>query len=63
MLQIVLYVVLAFLVALLGIGKRGGFLLHFVLALLLTPVTGIILVLLSPDSQEGRKSCSKSDKA
>ncbi len=60
--QMILYVVLSFLVALLGIGKRGGFLLHFVLALLLTPVTGIILVLLSPDSLDGRKSNSKSDK-
>lgn len=63
MLQIILYVVLSFLVALLGIGKRGGFLLHFVLALLLTPVTGIILVLLSPENPGGRKSICKSDKA
>lgn len=60
--QMILYVVLSFLVALLGIGKRGGFLLHFVLALLLTPVTGIILVLLSPDSQDSRKFNSKSEK-
>jgi len=60
--QIILYVVLSFLVALLGIGKRGGFLLHFVLALLLTPVTGIILVLLSPDSEETRKAKCKSNK-
>ena len=60
--QIILYAVLSFLVALLGIGKRGGFLLHFVLALLLTPVTGIILVLLSPDSEEARKAKCKSNK-
>lgn len=49
MLGIGLYVVLSLLVALLGIGKRGGFLLHFVIALLLTPVIGLILALLSPD--------------
>ncbi|MEY4671753.1 MAG: hypothetical protein RLZZ415_1632 [Pseudomonadota bacterium] len=60
--QIILYTVLAILVALLGIGKRGGFLLHLVLSLLLTPITGIILVLLSPDCQKGGKAKCKSDK-
>lgn len=60
MLQIILYAVLAFLVALLGIGKRGGFLLHLVIALTLTPIAGIILVLLSPDSERGRSQKDKS---
>lgn len=60
--QIFLYIVLSLLVALLGIGKRGGFLLHFVLALILTPVGGVIVVLLSPDAQDVREIKSKSDK-
>lgn len=49
MLQLILYITLAFLVALLGIGKRGGFFLHFVLSLLLTPLVGTILLLLLPE--------------
>jgi hypothetical protein len=49
MLQVILYVILSFLVSLLGIGKRGGFFLHFVLSLLLTPLVGTILLLLSPE--------------
>jgi hypothetical protein len=49
MLQVILYVTLSFLVGLLGIGKRGGFFLHFVLSLLLTPLVGTILLLLSPE--------------
>ena len=49
MLQIIVYVTLSFLVGLLGIGKRGGFFLHFVLSLLLTPLVGTILLLLSPE--------------
>jgi Na+/melibiose symporter-like transporter len=60
--QIFLYIVLSLLVALLGIGKRGGFLLHFVLALILTPVGGVIVVLLSPDAQDVREIKSKSDR-
>ena len=59
MLQIALYVVLALLVALLGIGKRGGFLLHLVISLALTPITGIILVLLAPDSRAKRGQADK----
>jgi len=47
--QIIVYVTLSFLVGLLGIGKRGGFFLHFVLSLLLTPLVGTILLLLSPE--------------
>lgn len=47
--QVILYVTLSFLVGLLGIGKRGGFFLHFVLSLLLTPLVGTILLLLSPE--------------
>jgi hypothetical protein len=43
--------VLALLVAMLGIGKRGGFLLHFVVAIALTPVAGIILALVSPSKK------------
>jgi hypothetical protein len=49
MLQIIVYVTLSFLVGLLGIGKRGGFFLHFFLSLLLTPLVGTILLLLSPE--------------
>lgn len=49
MLQVILYITLSFLVGLLGIGKRGGFFLHFVLSLLLTPLVGTILLLLSPE--------------
>ena len=49
MLQIILYTTLSLLVGLLGIGKRGGFFLHFVLSLLLTPLVGTILLLLSPE--------------
>ena len=48
MIQPALYFTLALLVALLGIGKRGGFLLHLVVAIALTPVAGIILALVSP---------------
>ena len=48
MFQTALYFVLALLVAMLGIGKRGGFLLYFVVAIALTPVAGIILALVSP---------------
>lgn len=53
MIQAILYVSLSLLVALLAIGKKGGFLLHFVLSIILTPVTGIILVLLAPDKKDG----------
>lgn len=53
MIQVILYVSLSLLVALLAIGKKGGFLLHFVLSIILTPVTGIILVLLAPDKKDG----------
>jgi hypothetical protein len=49
MFQMIVYVTLSFLVGLLGIGKRGGFFLHFVLSLLLTPLVGTILLLLSPE--------------
>jgi len=49
MLQIILYAVLAFLVALLGIGKRGGFLFHLVTSLALTAVAGIVVVLVAPE--------------
>ncbi len=49
MLQAALYVVLSFLVALLGIGKRGGFLFHLVTSLALTPVAGIVVVLVAPE--------------
>lgn len=63
MLQITLYAVLSFLVALLAIGKRGGFLLHFVLALLLTPITGIILVLLAADKKDDQNLSAKSGRA
>jgi hypothetical protein len=49
MFQVIVYVTLSFLVGLLGIGKRGGFFLHFVLSLLLTPLVGTILLLLSPE--------------
>lgn len=62
MLQIALYVVLSILVALLAIGKRGGFFLHLVLSLLLTPIAGVICVLLSP-SKDGVAGRDKSGKA
>lgn len=48
MLQAALYIILSFLVALLGIGKRGGFLFHLVVSLALTPVAGIVVVLVAP---------------
>jgi|GEM_PF-7084070 len=61
MLQGALYVVLSLLVALLGIGKRGGFLLHLVVSLVLTPVTGIVVVLIAPDESENGNSKSGKD--
>lgn len=61
MLQGALYVVLSLLVALLGIGKRGGFLLHLVVSLVLTPVTGIVVVLIAPDESDGGNSKSGKD--
>lgn len=62
MLPAILYFVLSFLVALLGIGKRGGFLLHLVVALVLTPVAGIVVALLAPDTVKPRKADAASAK-
>lgn len=55
MLPTILYVVLSVLVAFIGTGKRGGFLLHLVICLALTPVAGIITVLIAPDAQKDSK--------
>lgn len=52
MLQIILYAVLSCLVALLGIGKRGGFLMYLAIALALTPIVGIVAVLIAPDANK-----------
>lgn len=58
MLQAALYVVLSFLVALLGIGKRGGFLLYLATSLALTPVAGIVMVLIAPEAgRNNSKGC------
>lgn len=56
MLQIILYAVLCVLVALLGVGKRGGFLLHLAVSIALTPVAGIVVALIAPAAKvEGKK--------
>lgn len=46
-----LYIILSVLVAFIGAGKRGGFLLHLVISLALTPVAGIIAVLIAPEAK------------
>ncbi|MEO0062860.1 MAG: hypothetical protein RLZZ08_1420 [Pseudomonadota bacterium] len=56
MLPVILYLAFSFLVGLLGIGKRGGFLLHLVAALVLTPVGGLIIALVTPDVVKQRKN-------
>jgi hypothetical protein len=56
MFQTIIYFVLAFLVALLGIGKRGGFLLHLVVAVALTPVAGIIMALIASETESPAKA-------
>jgi hypothetical protein len=56
MFQTIIYFVLAFLVALLGIGKRGGFLLHLVVAVALTPVAGIIMALIASETKSPAKA-------
>lgn len=57
MLQIILYLVLCVLVAMLGIGKKGGFLLFLAISIALTPVCGIVVVLVAPNvKDEGDKA-------
>ena len=63
MLQIIIYIFISFLVGILAIGKQGGFLLHFVLALLLTPVIGVIFALLSANRKVDRYAGEKIHKA
>jgi hypothetical protein len=43
---IALYLALCILVGLFGIGRGGGFLLHFILSLVLTPIIGMIILLI-----------------
>jgi hypothetical protein len=54
MVPMVLYIVLSLLVAFVGTGKRGGFLLIFVICLALTPVVGIVVVLMANDGKPNR---------
>jgi hypothetical protein len=56
MFQTIAYFGLAFLVALLGIGKRGGFLLHLAVAIALTPAAGIILALIAPEAKPAARA-------
>lgn len=55
MLPIILYAVLSVLVAFIGTGKRGGFLLYLVISLALTPIAGIITVLIAPETKSNDK--------
>ena len=55
MLPIILYAVLAILVAFIGAGKRGGFLLYLVISLVMTPISGIITVLIAPEAKSNSK--------
>ncbi|GJD62476.1 hypothetical protein [Methylobacterium frigidaeris] len=52
----VVYLVLCILVACFGIGYRGGFLLYFILSLALTPLVGLlVLVIVSSNDGEERR--------
>jgi hypothetical protein len=44
---IALYLALSILVGLFAIGRGGGFLLYFILSLLLTPIIGLIILLIA----------------
>lgn len=44
---IALYLALSVLVGLFAIGRGGGFLLFFILSLLLTPIIGLIILLIA----------------
>jgi hypothetical protein len=48
---LILYVAVCLLVAFVGMGKRGSFLLLFVICLVLTPVVGIVVALMTRDGK------------
>jgi hypothetical protein len=51
-----LYIGFAILVGIFAIGQRGGFLLYFILSLILTPIVSLlILIIAAPDSMGDRR--------
>ncbi|MGV6872140.1 hypothetical protein ACUSIJ_05525 [Pseudochelatococcus sp. B33] len=52
---IVVYLLLSILVGVLGIGLRGGFFLYFILSIALSPLVGLLILLIVGSSRDGRR--------